>query len=154
MRPRHMSDPCVTWVNRVGLPAGKQYTDAGELIDHPSQPGVGKAAFIPGHWVPTPDVAVRAGEKYLLHIRRRIPQSRGEIVALLIERHGMKTHGHFFTELCIAKSERIHAAVASELRDTKSTHRVPHSDSGNIIDLNEIGILQRVSREKTRQITG
>src|SRR5262245_56407564 len=105
---------------------------------------------MPGHWVPTPNVAVRTGEKYLLHIIRRIPQSWGEIVALLIERYGMKTHGHFFTELCIAKSERIHAAVASESRDSKRTHRVPHSDRGNIIDLNEIGILQRVSRKKTR----
>src|SRR5262249_37528717 len=154
MEPRFMSNAEMTGTDLIRLAARQTHTDLSELVHHPSQTAVREATFISDHRITTPNVGVRARKKDLLYVGRRIPKRWLKIVALLVQRYGMKAVSDFFAELCIAESKGIHAAIAFEQRDAERTDGIPDSDRGNLIDRNKICGFQRLFRKEPRQVTG
>src|SRR5262244_199330 len=154
MKPRFMGDAERTGTDLIRLAAREMHADLSELVHHPSQTAVREATFISNHRITATNVGVRAREEDLLDVGRWIPKRWLKIIALLVQRYGMKAVNDFFAELGIAESESIHATVAFEKRDTQRADGVPDSDRCDLIDRNEICGFQRLFRKEPRQVTG
>src|SRR5262245_48284830 len=154
MEPWLMGGAEMTGTDLIRLATRESHADVSELVDHPFQTAVREATFISGDGITAPNVGVRAGEEDLLHVGRRVPKGRLKIVALLVQRYGMKAASDFFAELGIAESKSIHAAIAFEQRDAQRADGIPNSDRRNLIDRNEICGFQRLRRKEPRQVTG
>src|SRR5262245_17337765 len=154
MKPRFMGDAERIGTDLIRLAAREMHADLSELVHHPSQTAVREATFISYHRITATNVGVRAREDDLLYVGCRIPKRWLKIVALLVQRHAMKTANDFFAELGIAESKSIHAAIAFEQRDAQRADGIPNRDCGDLIDRNEICGFQRLFRKEPRQVTG
>src|SRR5262249_60528157 len=112
----------------------------------------GGSPFLSNHRIPATNVGVRTREEDLLYVGRRVPKRWLKIVALFVQRYGMKAVSDFFAELGIAESESIHATVAFEKRDTQRADGIPNRDCGDLIHRNEVRSFQRLLGEEPWQV--
>src|SRR5262249_57681562 len=154
MKPRFMGDAERTGTDLIRLAAREMDAGLDELVDHPSQPAVREATFISSHRIAATNVGVRAREEDLLDVGRWIPKRWLKIIALLVQRYGMKAVNDFFAEFGIAESESIHATVAFEKRDTQRADGIPNRDCGDLIHRNEVRSFQRLLGEEPWQVAG